>query len=415
MLEHMREKVALLNSRWLIGIFAILIVPFFPPEIINHVGTSLFVDAYAWGGVISAVACASLYVLLARKDVFSLLGVILPAIVLLSTLFYGGAINLWFSKWLPCFAVVMLVAAFGRSMKRELLWGLFVVTFTLSVLNLASALLFPEGVYATNGTAQSGNFFYGNKDSAYRILFPALCSSFVLDACCGRWLSVRSLLVLAVSILTVYLATSSATLLALTFLVVLVLCARWEALRRYLNGLTVTIMGVAGFLAIVVFRLQHLFDFIIVDALGKSLTFTGRTFIWDKVFELQGIRCFFIGRGVSGYRELWVNDRQYYHAHDGFLDIWLNSGMLGVLVLCAMLGLAAFVLYRFRARQEAAVYAAVLGAYYLNGITEPVFSVSFIAVLALAYYSFTGDKRCVSFRGIKNEKDEGNGCPGLRS
>lgn len=411
----LQERARHLDSRWVVGVFAALMIPFFPPEIIHHLGTSFLIDGYAWGGMASAALCFLCYAVFGRKDVFSLAGVGISILILISTITRDGALNLWFSKWLPCCASVMLVASFGRTHTRELLWALFLVTFGLSVTNLASVLLMPEGVYATSGTAQSGNFLYGNKDSFYRILFPALCASCALDALSGRWVSLRSAIVLVVAVMSVVLATSAATLMALGFFVIGLLCTRWCTLRRYLNGISVTVGGVAAFLAIVVFRLQHLFDFLIVDVLGKSLTFTGRTLIWDKVFELSGLRGLFFGRGVSGYRELVVDGRQYYHAHDGVLDLWLNGGLMSLLFLAIMACLVALVLYRFRRQREAGVYAIALGAFYLNGITEPIVCASLLMILSLAYYSFASvspDQRCAKSPSCNLSSERGFGCAG---
>lgn len=81
-------------------------------------------------------------------------------------------------------------------------------------------------------------------------------------------------------------------------------------------------------------------EIIVVDILGKDLTFTGRTKLWELVIEMikqrpllgYGYSAFW--RGINGPSAPVVNAAYWAvpHSHNGFLDLLLDLGFLGLLV-----------------------------------------------------------------------------------
>lgn len=85
----------------------------------------------------------------------------------------------------------------------------------------------------------------------------------------------------------------------------------------------------------------------ILGALGRDITLTGRTNLWPLVITMISQRPW-LGYGYSGF---WAADKGAYFsfalngfqatgAHNGFLDLWLQLGLLGVLVFVLSLLLA---------------------------------------------------------------------------
>jgi len=77
----------------------------------------------------------------------------------------------------------------------------------------------------------------------------------------------------------------------------------------------------------------------VLGAFGRDITFTGRTGIWsavlDKIWERPwlgyGYNVFWRGwEGESA--DIWRTTIHIGHAHDGFLDLWLDLGLLGLSV-----------------------------------------------------------------------------------
>lgn len=95
----------------------------------------------------------------------------------------------------------------------------------------------------------------------------------------------------------------------------------------------------------------------ILATLGRDATLTGRTEIWPAVLESIWQRPW-LGYGYGGFwlgwagesAHLWLRTASLFgpqpvgpdHAHNGFLDLWLNIGLLGVSVFTVGLLLAFF-------------------------------------------------------------------------
>ena len=78
----------------------------------------------------------------------------------------------------------------------------------------------------------------------------------------------------------------------------------------------------------------------LTDFLGKSPDASGRFYVWEKVWGLIAER-WVLGwgwishwiPGVAPYEGLIViDDVPHYHAHNAFLDVWLQLGVIGLLV-----------------------------------------------------------------------------------
>ena len=139
--------------------------------------------------------------------------------------------------------------------------------------------------------------------------------------------------------------------------------------------------------------LQVLFDLnkVLIEGLGRDTTLTGRTDIWDLVIHLQPNPL--LG---AGFETFWLGDRLLKmwaafpvflpnQAHNGYLELYLNLGIVGLLLFVAVLAMA---YYTVRTKvlspptiAEDAHYEqtlAVLGvgffvAYLLYNITEATF------------------------------------------
>ena len=126
-----------------------------------------------------------------------------------------------------------------------------------------------------------------------------------------------------------------------TFTLMLILCLMYRIFRwRYeimvSAVLALTIVGFAGLIYIT----GYVGSDSIFSSLGKDTTLSGRTDIWQYVWDQiqlrpwlgYGLSAFWNGfDGPSGYVQLAMRIAVIY-AHNGFLDIWLSIGLLGLSV-----------------------------------------------------------------------------------
>jgi exopolysaccharide production protein ExoQ len=146
------------------------------------------------------------------------------------------------------------------------------------------------------------------------------------------------------------------------------------------QGKRLAIYGVLG--ALLVIFLNETFNLgqVVVSALGRDMTFTGRTEIWKAVLA-EGSDPLF-GTGCDSF---WLGDRSerlsakyYFHlneAHNGYLEVYLNTGLIGLTLL---LGTMANAFNRICDRLKqgskfASFRFAFLIATAIYGMTEAIF------------------------------------------
>lgn len=148
---------------------------------------------------------------------------------------------------------------------------------------------------------------------------------------------------LGLAALTVYLTRSATIALALVAVVVIalaVLAIRRARSGRVRTGLYWLFAAIVAALSIVAVVARNP----VLAALGKSPDLTGRTNIWDFVIDLAQQRPVF-GWGWVSYWAPWaapLNEMPYeggvqqFQAHNAWLDIWLQIGIVGLVVFGAL-------------------------------------------------------------------------------
>lgn len=167
------------------------------------------------------------------------------------------------------------------------------------------------------------------------------------------------------------------------------MATRVAALCRNLRRVAVLTFAAAAFLIIVAPMLG--WDKILVGLLGRDLTFTGRTDIWKAVLA-QDINPL-IG---AGHYSFWLGDQverisqtffyEINEAHNGYLEVDLNGGLIGVGLLLAVLvsGWRKNIKEAMIGDSIAGFRLAVLAGTMLYGVTEAVFRFGFISTALLA-------------------------------
>lgn len=374
-----------------VALFALLLFPFFEPVGLRHVISPVFGAIYLFMQVVAIAVIAALYAFRTPKDKFSLLAVAIVAFMLLTTAANERMGRLWiytqwFYDWAPVAAAVLLTAYArytGSGKIRELLWAIMVVTGILSIVNLASVFLWPHLI---DPHVRAMLNFYGHKNSSIYVALPSVGASLVLDALAGRRCSVRSALLYIVAVLQClisYSATSVATLFVLAALMVVV---QFRGVRPFVNGLSC--LGACGILSLLIMvgPVRGLFSPLIEGILGKTLTFTGRTFIWDSVLDLMVGKRLLVGYGSSIRFNIVAQDIPYSDPHSFLLYLWLSGGIVGFVLCAALLVLAMGALYRCRRDYPAAVPAVVVASFFVSGFMESLITMGWPLFLALAYY-----------------------------
>jgi exopolysaccharide production protein ExoQ len=130
----------------------------------------------------------------------------------------------------------------------------------------------------------------------------------------------------------------------------------------------------------------------LIHALGRNTTLTDRTLIWQAVLALHanpwvgaGFESFWLGNRLQEVWHMSVNGIQ--EAHNGYLEIYLNLGWIGIVLLGGVIftGLSRAIRMLHRDRQEGRLRIALLTAALIFSMTEAGFRMLSLMWLAFLF------------------------------
>lgn len=225
------------------------------------------------------------------------------------------------------FGIYMATRYSPREQLRLLAW-----TFGIGAL-----LSFLFGLVLPNLAIQGGLWrgVYVQKNSLGRMMTLASLVFLLIAPSSHRY---RWVLWVGFGLSAALILLSSSKTCLIVLLTLLILLPFYRALRwRYTRSMPLYIIAIvlcAGFAIWFTSEAET-----VLGAMGKSVTLSGRTQLWEAVFTMiqqqpwlgYGYSAFWLGlQGYSAYvvEASW----QATHAHNGLLDLWLDLGLLGVLV-----------------------------------------------------------------------------------
>ena len=302
----------------------------------------------------------------------------------LATIYCGGNYTSLFLAIFNALAICLVVEMGLKTDPDALLDG---ASFTLGLfvlINFATILLFPQGMYEFNTFTQ--NYFLGYRNNSIMLFFPAIIFSIVRSLRKYNKLTLSSFVITAVSFATVILAFSATSVIGMTVFTLFLLLALINKMPNFLNIITYLAINIAYFFGVIILRLQEAFAFIIVDMLGRDLTFTGRTKIWDSALAA------FTKSPVFGVGEIENQASRDLigatHAHNYYLDLLYKSGLPGFLIFFAILIICGVALYRNRKNGKIPfVVSGAICAFMIMLQSEAYYNIYyFFSILTLAAF-----------------------------
>ncbi len=151
-------------------------------------------------------------------------------------------------------------------------------------------------------------------------------------------------IILLITLLSIVMAGSINNLIAYLFLIFyLILEKKQHHLFKYFDNLSmfkISISYIIFSISVIILRIQNIFSFLIEDVFHRSLSLSGRTFIWDQALKKIIDQPFLgYGKGVSGnyftVKYIMSNDIEKvatYSAHNTFLQSAYESGIIPIIL-----------------------------------------------------------------------------------
>jgi len=120
----------------------------------------------------------------------------------------------------------------------------------------------------------------------------------------------------------------------------------------------------------------------VITALGRDVTLTGRTELWDVLWDFQtnvlfgaGFESFWLGERIDRlWAMYWWKPNQ---AHNGFFETYLNIGLVGLCLQCGMM------LSGYRKIRQKMLATSSSGESASIGLAVARFSLAYMIVLIL--------------------------------
>lgn len=244
---------------------------------------------------------------------------------------------------LNCAIIILALAMILESAyNKKMLLSVLLFCFEIVIyINFITVIMFPTGMYTTGsllvGEAKQ-NWFLGFKNVHIVFYLPAILISLVyseLYGCKRR----RNLLIFIVIFCTI-LCQSSTSIIGISILLLLLLLNRLFYKKKIFEFKNLILIICALFLLVIIFRLQDLFSYLFVDLLGKDLTFSNRTLLWDTTMIAisKKMLCGYGWQAITK-RHLMYNSETIISSHNQILEYLYIGGII-------LLGIYIYIIYR---------------------------------------------------------------------
>lgn len=319
----------ILNSPWIVYLF---LLGLFSPGYINRFR---FIDiAISALKFVAAVVVLLYFVENIKRNLkkkFNVLLIILTIELLFSTLISGAAsVYFWLIRMISVLIICFLFEELMSMAPYNGLRCLYIYFSLITLINTITIFVFPNAMYQNNRGLWRC-WFLGEDNGAY--FYYILASTFAMLYCdyITKRITLLAMLDWVGAFVFVFhndIATGKACQI---IWLILVVGYQFKYFRKLLKARYALYIMLAGFVFLVLMRKFILVP--IVEALGRDITLSGRTMIWDATIK-QILKKPIFGYGVCdgnifarmiGYNGITM-------AHDWFLNLGFAGGIVAVII-----------------------------------------------------------------------------------
>lgn len=256
--------------------------------------------------------------------------------LLVPTFFFAGtSLHSWFENTMKVFCACFLIEELMLNTPRKGLWCLYTF-FSFCVLsNTISVFLFPDGLYYNEVQRVPWCWILGGDNAAYTYYIIASTVAMLYSHYIKRRTTFICLLVWVSAFAFVFNRQIATGIVCQILWLLLFLGFRFKWFRKLLNARYALYLAVGSFIFVVIGRKFILAP--IVTALGRDITLTGRTIIWDTVLKVVS-QSPILGYGVhDGGQFDRMFSLQVLGTHNYLLNLLFWGGAIAVILFVLML------------------------------------------------------------------------------
>lgn len=327
-----------------------------------------------------------------RKPSKYLLTVIVFYIVLLiSTITNGKTIDAFLTYFVMACGVTMMVEDEVRNGPVKFIRILRNILAVLIIVNLVSVIIYTEGIpIANDGILYDG--ILGDRIAFTPFIILFFLVTLLYDKLKNKNISAFSLFVIGCGGLTIIIQDISTGMIALAAAIILLILG-YSGRPKLISYWGLFISFIIIFVAIVIFSVQYhipYFSHLLVDVLGRDLTFDNRTVIWSTAIA-DIVKKPLLGYGMTTSGDIYVTFEyvsKTLTAHNQILHVLHEGGVIALCIFTAMFIEAGRKISMRKMSYISYLMMTTMFSVMLMMITEVQSQKALIFILlALAYYT----------------------------
>lgn len=358
-----------------------IIIIFFKPYYIEYAGLTNINFIYVNIFRILFVCSVFIFLSMEKKSIYLKSLLVFFIVRIASTLYLNGSFERAFSQFYTTFtACVFIEYWFKKNWKTTIKSFSFVFSFFM-INSFLTILNNPHGY----GAISEKQYFQkpGNQLSIILIVgIMFLLIDFYIE---GK--SKFSLFILSIYFMNTYsiiCTKSTSGILAWTIFSIYYFLNNILVKLRIINFSSIIIGYILFFYSVVFLKIQNKFSYFIESILGKNITFTGRVQLWDSAMEMIRNKPL-LGQGVLENTNIIYSARQkkYLSTHNQFIQITVESGFIGLILLGILFVVVGFNIKRINDRNITVLFSFALLSILMVLFSEAVGVFDLMLVLAI--------------------------------
>lgn len=363
--------------------FVFLLLPHLKTDYLNN--DPLWDTIFNVGRVISFIIILG-YCFFVRKKISKIVIwiVVIKLTVLFITIIKGGEVYLCILDTFSTISVAMICDTGCE--KKEIFYSAALFCFEIFIyINLLTEFIYyPEGMYVSQyGLAiQYRNYFLGYYNNHTQYYIPALLVAFLYMYYTGKRLRTYCI-TFAIGVSAVLIWSGGVVLALFVMMIAYVFSKNRRKLFNYYNY---WIIHILFFVFVIVLKIQDLFQWLIDGILGKWGSFIARMALWDGQIKLIA-KSLWIGYGRKSvlFREYESGFFWGGHAHNMFLEILYQGGLLHLVLFTILIIVAGKGLYRCHDEKKLRIIETAFCGWCVHCLAEPFWTPFLMSMFVIAY------------------------------
>lgn len=259
--------------------------------------------------------------------------------------------------------------------------------FTFLVLiiwDLMTIIIYPNGISGAN-SIHGSQFLFGNKNNHTIHLLIYLLVSFWKSSNSDRYQKIRILLSCCLTWIVALLLNSATTIVCVFIAVAGMLLKSFNIFTFDLKAKLVFIGGIV--LNFIIILGNAIFLSPVVAWLGKNMTFTNRSIIWDQTIP------YIMQKPILGWGHVDTNTTYsmfgYINTHNQFLDSWFYGGILALGILLFTLIRLSQSIDKMESSKDITIISFLLISLLIKMLFEQIASAHIAWFLFMLFFEFS--------------------------